>query len=963
METHRSAAACTWCGLEKVRDSAGLSTVHVPDRAFHSPWKRPEAWYTLRASQFVAGHADLQYGLITGLNESLDQIKQNWESANAVLILAAIAARLVSPLCPSPEICRECLSFLERCRNVASAWLLALRGKMQEAMIGTDRSDFMTKSIEIACICMLTFDLDANELREVLTSREQASLFGQCAIILSELDGGVSQSTSSVVGMLKLRFQRTMYRSHSILANKQMALDDAVGNSWGAYRAGTARWTRTSSSWITKQVTLAGGDEMSVYLDLLTGELRVNGERLKRTPKAYEAHPLYTTLFGRVGVEVLESRVPGMRFSAKKEYEGFGVHLNLKGGCELTIQARSDSSTYETLPEALFKGIFPDAFVQDYVHWYNQANGSVEFRPKHSPWPTESSDTWILSRYGHNGQWRLLKDGICLLSSTNTTARHIARLLSPLIPSPRIHILLDTFQQRLDIELPSLQLGFYFYRNTTHLLSKEFRSMAVDSDQNLGSLIGFRSKLLLRHIHPSERLALISEGRVLYETYGDHVSVSVERTLVSKVHPIQVDARLGRLVDNGSMQCKLFMAYLHALTSFCLPDPLTRKSGTEQALSILHSAAVRSFDELSEANKNLLVHIARLTPGRTYYPKDDKIMQTITWYPELSFLSQHGWFYKAVKATFAQAKRSRGLHPESSLKLPKLDHVVEDLLHRDAIRSSVFGISDYGAEDHTDRLDIEYTTGDRDQFYSATSNAFRFSFSVAKGLDGLIWKAPTLKQLWKPLEKIPVVPGLHGDQDMMRYDTSLLAASEVSATQHFMLLHSTIAQAHAEDKPFDRYGLMVWLATMGFSPNASLSVLQTALLLYTAPALRRVRVPDVEYCSPPDDRTCKTDAARDALKELVMEATVSYEESPDYPSKFLPKETLQTARSRTTRDYEAKKNQMVIRFVAALRKQWPVKEPAAPQPGEYGPAWSVNYIDTEKAMNLVKPKFQTWWNN
>jgi hypothetical protein len=56
---------------------------------------------------------------------------------------------------------------------------------------------------------------------------------------------------------------------------------------------------------------------------------------------------------------------------------------------------------------------------------------------------------------------------------------------------------------------------------------------------------------------------------------------------------------IGRLMDNGSLHSKLFLAYLHALTSFCLPDPLLQRTGTELALSILRSAAVRSFDRLT----------------------------------------------------------------------------------------------------------------------------------------------------------------------------------------------------------------------------------------------------------------------------------------------------------------------------------------------------------------------------
>jgi hypothetical protein len=61
----------------------------------------------------------------------------------------------------------------------------------------------------------------------------------------------------------------------------------------------------------------------------------------------------------------------------------------------------------------------------------------------------------------------------------------------------------------------------------------------------------------------------------------------------------RINTALGRLVDNGSLQSKLFLCHLHAATSHCLPDPLTGRTGTEEALRILKSAAVASFIRLT----------------------------------------------------------------------------------------------------------------------------------------------------------------------------------------------------------------------------------------------------------------------------------------------------------------------------------------------------------------------------
>jgi hypothetical protein len=83
------------------------------------------------------------------------------------------------------------------------------------------------------------------------------------------------------------------------------------------------------------------------------------------------------------------------------------------------------------------------------------------------------------------------------------------------------------------------------------------------------------------------------------------------------------------VVDNSTLESKLVLYYLHALTSFCLPDGLTGRTGTEQALDILNSAAVKSFDQFSNKNVDCLYRIAELTLRRVYYPTYLRDMQDV----------------------------------------------------------------------------------------------------------------------------------------------------------------------------------------------------------------------------------------------------------------------------------------------------------------------------------------------
>jgi hypothetical protein len=61
-----------------------------------------------------------------------------------------------------------------------------------------------------------------------------------------------------------------------------------------------------------------------------------------------------------------------------------------------------------------------------------------------------------------------------------------------------IHIVLNTTTETVDVHLPRLQLGFFIDRNSGAMYSRQFRGMVIDSQQNIGTLTGLTSKLVLK---------------------------------------------------------------------------------------------------------------------------------------------------------------------------------------------------------------------------------------------------------------------------------------------------------------------------------------------------------------------------------------------------------------------------------------------------------------------------------
>ncbi|RMZ74996.1 hypothetical protein DV737_g5547, partial [Chaetothyriales sp. CBS 132003] len=592
------------------------------------------------------------------------------------------------------------------------------------------RAELLAHAVELALICTDTFNVDDSYLGRILTLHEDGSVFIQCCILIQNSASANVATSQPMTSILHQRWKSLCYRSYTILANQivnvdSRSLDDAIRNTWSSYAAGDG-WRAVSNEfdhWLFKTLSLECSEKpLVVHYNLLTGELLVGGLPLAHLPSNYVKHLTYRTLFGQSSLEVMPTTVKGMQFSAKRDHAGYTIYLGIRPisdtidltGSDFLVRAVKDGRTYDLVPSRVLRGHFPGYFTEKFVHWYNEKDDCVEFRSIKDPW-NSYPDNWKLIRDPCDDRWRLTRDGLFLISVESETARVISGILSPLENSSRLHITLQSSSSSLEIELPRLSLAFFLKSGTSLLRSKQFRALSIDSDQSFGTLVGLQSKLMLQDDATGRRSVIIPEGCVSYRRDGDHVHVTIAQDSSAKAHAYPVDYQLGRLLDNGTLQSKLWICYLHALTSFCLPDPLMQRTGTEQALFILGSAAVRSFDRLAQENIDVLRKIARLTAGRSYYPANERVMQTVKWAPELSFLAQHGGFYKLVKLIFAQAERTRVFYLGSHIRPPTLDHVEPDLLDRDCIRSSTFRVSGFGAEDHTVECDAIYSARDEGQ--------------------------------------------------------------------------------------------------------------------------------------------------------------------------------------------------------------------------------------------------------
>ena len=617
---------------------------------------------------------------------------------------------------------------------------------------------------------------------------------------------------------------------------------------------------------------------------------------------------------------------------------------------DLIIRASKNERIYELLPVYSMDGDFPDAFVQDYVHWLDVATEVIEWRPLLHAW-TSDLQNWKM-RPGVREK-KLLINGHCRLVDIHSqTAEVITAVLSTLELAAFIHITFNDEMELLEVNLPRLKIDFFVKNGATNLESKQFRGMVVDETQSFGTLVGLVNRLVLRRIDGSSRCVIIPDGQVSSMPDGFHTKSRIEilpGDKHRKYHIYHIDTQIGRLVDNGSLTSKLFKCYLHAATANCLVDKLTGRTGVEEALSILASTSVRSFRSLDSVEINLLTLLARLTPHREYYPQGLRVMQTVEW-GKLPYLSQHSSFNIHVLSIFSQT-HTLGLFCNEMNDIPDTDFCGEQhLLQRAAIRDSVYHLHGYGAENHTIEHDVNYDA--RDDLSKESKEAQ--VYDTARLVDCWSTNLSICSNLLEKIEswKKPLSGCNTDDILAIGYDTKWLKPPANFLPDTWCTLHTALSQSQPRK---DKYKIMFLLSTLNYSRYSDNKLVQTLLAFATVPKLREIRLPDFSLFR-------LVDGYEPDITQLTQVVTANARPFDSCPEARLPSmanETSWDAYERRREEHQTEKKKYVSQFVGALTSQWPRVDLREPNSAVFN-----IYICVDEAMSEAHKWFQSWhWNS
>lgn len=613
--------------------------------------------------------------LLTLLRRRLTAIENNWDKQYSMMTTVQLALRLLS-LTADDEIQSACLLLLKDARQTTLNWCHQLETHIHQSSDDEgNQNEASGRLLLVALLCYSTFDVEERHIHDLLGCSDDLAIAAEAQAIVCDKLPGDHKSLSSLVQQSLIRHSKIAHRLEpyirGLLPLHGDGLNSAVQHIWNGVVLGSS-WTVFPGdfpSWVqNKTVPMQGGQSQIVLFNLLSGRMLVDGKPVGKVPDKIRSGSLFEQIFGSSVLRVFASDIPGMDSRVSQHIDGAEVHLGLRGH-DIIIKARCRGRVLQALPQSTFKDSLPDYFVYSFHHWLDEESGDVEFCPLDHPWQS-SENNWKMSFSSLNfssARARLQLGSRSLINPSSIVGQRVAKILSVLDSATNCHIMFDSCHpSELQVELRRYNLHFAVTMDG-ELRSLEFNAI-VDPDQHIGTMIGLHNMLVLRSVVPPgcpvERKILIPFGEFSIRRNGHHVDVRVQDTEGSKrQHFVYfLDRHLRKLRSAQDTLALLYQAYLHAVTSFCLPDPLTNNTGVEEAIEILGGASLFTSSPLSKQEMMLLEAIAALTPHRQFYPQSIKVMQSVTWNASLPTYTQHDDFVVAAQAIVRHRQKCEKAH-------------------------------------------------------------------------------------------------------------------------------------------------------------------------------------------------------------------------------------------------------------------------------------------------------------
>lgn len=678
--------------LAQELDFSSSATVSMIEQILHEAGKDPVSGF----EDIRDDHVDMRIdrfatALLDKIETILSNISANWKETNTAWAMKAILLRILT-LTPWTDAAQRCLSVVSRVRSMCFEWVLQL-AKIYAEQRNTGASttasiDTRRRLFETAMLTRSTWDVDEARLGCLLQTEEEVAQYATCAVYIHDLSGKFEESNEKWLRLCVARDKLLRIKIEALLASVikrwPQALLAGIRRVWetadimGAFQPCNCPEDR----WIYAR---RKASQSLVHYNIFTGALLVAGKPLSTLPDQYAEDPLFKQVFGDFQLDVVASDDPKYEYVTSNSFGGHKVYLGYRGGVQY-IQSRKNRKHYVALNRSIFKNKLPTRLLERFEPWYCVETAQVGFRDSEEAKWQEKEPFWTLTPAPQSeAGWIMESKYDYLISGRSELGSKICNVLCAFEDRQYIHITKSKMTGDVSVEMPRYGLHFALISSGDHAGLLECKELAafVAQDQSIGTLYGLESRLVLhsRGSHP-KRWILIPFGEAIVKRADPHVKVEIDISDFDEMIFFQyrVDDTLGTL-SSDEVEAHLWKSYLHALTSTCLPDPLTNCTGVEESFSSLKDSIVRQTVPFSTRSQQILERISHLAPARSFYPDPaTPQLQVVQWNQELPFLSQHDLFYEMVYDITTYNYQVAFLYEDTTFVIPAYRGNDKDLL-------------------------------------------------------------------------------------------------------------------------------------------------------------------------------------------------------------------------------------------------------------------------------------------
>ncbi|KAF5344601.1 hypothetical protein D9758_013899 [Tetrapyrgos nigripes] len=910
------------------------------------------AWQigSVSPSNALEWHEDLlcphfSRSFIEELTQLLNDISSNWMELPTARSIILLCCRLLEGS-ESKEVRKNIYTLLRSARETTFGWLKSFAS--EEQPIGQDPARVLERQriiCEMAFACRSTYDVDRCHLKSLMISSEDVSVFLECSVRLFDNTPASWKALPLSLQRLHLRDRRLSHFVEPLLLSRikgdKQGVDWAISAIWPAYRPGmpwraldhpNERWLGSSTR------RQAVSSSQVVHLNILEGRMLIDGKPLSRLPTSITEHSTFIRSFGSRVLDIIPSD-SGLDYATRSTILGYQLHFSLRNS-DLIVLAKDleGNRVLRLIPHHVLSGDFPELLVQENVHWLDLERNELEFRPLASLW-TASSKNWKVQFVPNEASAAIQENSpadLTLVDVCSSTFHMISDRLRPLEHS-RYLTITRTTTKRLQVDLPRFRLSFYL-NEAGELECVNLPGMVVDRVQSIGTLVGLKSMLVLcssklyglsrtekSSISSQPQRVLIPDGHIRFSTKDKehHVEISIDTpSRHARFYEYTVRTDIGCLEGDGGLRSHFYRAYLHAVTSHCLPDPLTRRTGTHESLVILASARSLSFQNVQSEDLQILCRIQALTAKRTFYPPNITIMQAIEW-NDLPVLSQHPSFIFTVQDILAYCERLsevRGerVSPESS------EGHTDRLVKRDLYRNfRCYAKSGLRVED-TGRTTMDYSYNARDMELHDEKRIFEVSSSVSSGIPSPRVKLMDILRRWSNYGSFQ---GPHGSSPLTSASSLSYSCdwfSDALLSENWLTLYNlcrdpTVCWARK------RYQLIFSLSALAYTNMSSEEADCHGLIPVLVQFAHDTRFGGIS--PPPHSSYILSDGiepTRKQVQELLESSCKPFEDTPSADLVRQWREEEYDYEKRRQKDYNQERRLAVKAVTRYLLNQWPL---------------------------------------